>query len=333
MEISDHAGNERVSIRRILKYGFSALILTGLILWVIWGVDYFRIYEILRRARLGHLIWVPIGYVMVCFFRTLRLHALREFSTMDPVKLFSIVSIHSFWNNILPARSGEVTFLYLTRRHFGMELGHSAGILTTIRLYDFLITSMIFFGALSFYGSGNNSGILLLGSLLILAMCVIIWQLSGIVWICLLLVDRCPFFPKLMREIGRSLGHFYESILSGRNLKTHALLLVSTLPCNISSIFLFHMIMVSLDIDVSVMQTAIGSTFALFSVMLPFNAPGNTGLLDAGWVLGFLFVGVDKTRAVVSALIMHFMLLVSACFVGFLGTLLLRIRVRRAING
>lgn len=160
--------------------------------------------------------------------------------------------------------------------------------------------------------------------IVILVMSVVIWQLPGITQIALITVRKFTFFPKIMEKVNRSLEHFYESVISTRSVKVRLLLMLSTLPCNLSSIFVFHMVLISLGFDVSVIETTIGSTFALFSVMLPFNAPGNTGLLDAGWIVGFLFVGLEKSKAVVSAVVMHFMLLISAVFVGIVGSFLLK---------
>lgn len=329
METIKQPKENKYNLYKIIRYTISALVILALAYWVLHDIDYLKTYSIIKKANIEQLFLVPVGYGIVCIFRSLRLYGLKEFSAIEPVKLFGIVSIHSFWNNVLPARSGEMTFLYLAKKHFGMEIGRSAGILTVIRLYDFLMTVIVFFCALLFFRSGNNhSKIFLLVGIVIMAMSFVIWQLPKITQIILVMTRKCDFFPIIMEKVNRSLGHFYESVISTKSFKVRLLLMLSTLPCNLSSIFVFHMVLISLGIHVSVIETTVGSTFALFSVMLPFNAPGNTGLLDAGWIVGFLFVGLDKSKAVASAVVMHSMLLVSAVIVGIVGSVLLKISRR-----
>lgn len=221
-----------------------------------------------------------------------------------------------------------MSFLYLTKKHFRMEIGHSAGILITIRLYDFLMTSVIFVFAASFFGYElNHSPLLIFAAMLIfMIMILLLWNLPRLINILISLIKKIGFLISVKERILHLFSHVLHSTTQMGNIRTHSYLIISTLLCSISSIFIFQMIMISLNIRCSITATIVGSSFALFASMLPLNAPGNAGLLDAGWVLGFLFVGLDKNAAVLSALIMHSMLIISASFVGFLGYSFLSIK-------
>ena len=221
-----------------------------------------------------------------------------------------------------------MSFLYLTKKHFHMEIGHSAGILITIRLYDFLMTSIIFVIAASFFRYELiHSPLLIFAAMLIfIIMILLLWHLPRLIRILISLIKKIGFLIAVKEKALHLLSNFLHSINQMGNIRTRSYLIISTLLCSISSIFIFQMVMISLNIRCSITSTIVGSSFALFASMLPFNAPGNTGLLDAGWVLGFLFVGLDKNSAVLSAVIMHSMLIISASFVGFLGYLFLSIK-------
>ena len=209
-----------------------------------------------------------------------------------------------------------------------MEIGHSTGILITIRLYDFLMTSIIFVFAASFFGYELNQSPLLISAamLIFIIMILVLWNLPALIRLLIDLIGKIGFLISVKEKILHLLSHFLHSTTQMGNIRTHSYLIMSTLFCSISAIFIFQMVMISLNIRCSITSTIVGSSFALFASMLPLNAPGNTGLLDAGWVLGFLFVGLDKNSAVLSAIIMHSMLIISASFVGFLGYLFLSIK-------
>ena len=307
------------------RYAASSIVVFLLIWWMLRNVELLKSYELLRRSDFSTLIWIPIGYFLLCLFRTFRLYRISNFSTVNPLILFCIVVIHSFWNNVLPARSGELSFFMLAKKHLNMEIGHSAGILITIRLYDFLMTSILFLSAISL------SGFAVRNSLLIIAMIILIFVVTILIFRYLPVLIRCLassilkiHFPTLLKErILHHLRHFLFGTTQMESMRTHLHLIASTLFCNISAILIFQMVMISLNIDISIPAIIVGSSFALFSVMLPINAPGNVGPLDAGWVLGFLFVGLDKNSAMLSAVIMHSMLLLSACLVGIFGYIIL----------
>ncbi|MFH2047106.1 MAG: lysylphosphatidylglycerol synthase transmembrane domain-containing protein [Pseudomonadota bacterium] len=322
------SGKTYVEYRRGIRYAVSSLIILFLIWWMCRGVDLSKTYEIMKKADLPKLLCIPIGYILLCCFRSFRLHNTPELSNVNPLKLLSIVAIHSFWNNILPARSGELSFLYLTKKHFHMEIGHATGILITIRIYDFLMISMIFVFAASFFGHVLKRSPLLISAALLIFIIIILllWNLPRLIRILILLIRKINLLISVKEKILHLLGHFLHSTTQMGNIRTHSYLIVSTLFCSISSILIFQIVMISLNIRCSITATIVGSSFALFASMLPLNAPGNTGLLDAGWVLGFLFVGLDKNSAVLSAIVMHSMLIISASIVGLLGYLFLSIK-------
>jgi len=316
--------------RKQIRYVASSVVVCLLIWWMLRNIELQKIYEILRKADFSKLIWIVIGYFLLCLLRTFRLHRISELSNTNPLILFCIVAIHSFWNNILPARSGELSFFMLAKRHLNMEIGRSAGILVIIRFYDFLMTSVLFFSAIFLLGYAAKNSLLIIAmmTLIFIVMILSLCYLPRLIRSLIRFIMKIRF-PSLLRErMLRHLNEFLYSTTQMGNMRTHLHLIVSTLFCNISTIFIFQMIMISLNINILIPAVIVGSSFALFSVMLPINAPGNIGPLDAGWVLGFLSVGLDKDSAVLSAIVMHSMLLASACLVGIFGYIILLARIR-----
>lgn len=61
--------------------------------------------------------------------------------------LTSISAIHAFWINVLPARSGELSFLHMARKYAGAPYAYSGGALYVVRLCD--ATVLAAYGTLS----------------------------------------------------------------------------------------------------------------------------------------------------------------------------------------
>jgi hypothetical protein len=69
--------------------------------------------------------------------------ALVEYQDFGLGKFWCVVNVHQFLNYIFPARTGELSFLYLSQRFLSQTYGASAGVLIIVRLLDLML--LIFF--------------------------------------------------------------------------------------------------------------------------------------------------------------------------------------------
>jgi len=79
-----------------------------------------RIADVIATLAGIDPLYLIAGFVLyVCsyFFRALRFHILLngEVGLWD---LFNIVCVHNMMNNILPARTGELSYIYLLKRFY-----------------------------------------------------------------------------------------------------------------------------------------------------------------------------------------------------------------------
>jgi uncharacterized membrane protein YbhN (UPF0104 family) len=87
-------------------------------------------------------ICVIIGFILYLssyFFRALRFYILLN-NKVNLKDLFSIVSVHNMANNILPARTGEISYVYLSKKLHDIPVGELAFVLL-------LFLALLFFGA------------------------------------------------------------------------------------------------------------------------------------------------------------------------------------------
>lgn len=129
--------------KKIIKI-IGSLAITALLFYFVWikiGGDFssftFQIY--LPLVALAGFLY---ACALACKAIRFRFFLEKKISFSD---MFSIVAMHSFWNNLLPFRSGELSYLYLLRNYKEINSGEKITSLLTARIFDVLVI-LIFFG-------------------------------------------------------------------------------------------------------------------------------------------------------------------------------------------
>lgn len=61
-----------------------------------------------------------------------------------------------------------------------------------------------------------------------------------------------------------------------------------------------------------------GSTISVIVNALPISGIGNWGTMEAGWIAGFLLVGISKEKAIATALGVHLMIFILILLLSFI---------------
>ncbi|RQD85181.1 MAG: UPF0104 family protein, partial [Methanocalculus sp. MSAO_Arc2] len=85
-------------------------------------------------------------YTCTYILRTLRIHLLLDGSVRRR-DLLPITCIHVMMNNILPARTGELSYVYLLKKLHARTTGEGVATLVVARIFDLIVIILILFGA------------------------------------------------------------------------------------------------------------------------------------------------------------------------------------------
>jgi glycosyltransferase 2 family protein len=108
------------------------------------GIDWGELRELFRTADYRYLALAFLVIGFTSWIRALRWHLLARRDPGAPVGvLFHLVNIGYFFNNILPAKAGEVVRVYLAGRRFRGGYGQAASTLLVERLLDVLSVVVI----------------------------------------------------------------------------------------------------------------------------------------------------------------------------------------------
>lgn len=282
-------------------------------------------------------IHVIIGFVLyTCsyFFRALRFHILlnKEVRLRD---LFNIVCVHNMVNNILPARTGELSYIYLLKKIHHKKMGEGIATLFVARVFDFITISLLFIG--------STFVIQNLPELIMKLVWVIALFLGTItIFLIALLYSGDSFF----KSVGRFCERFHwdkryfvdyllrkgeETVECFEKIKTSGKVIVIALILNSFGIWLslysLNYILVSaMNINLSYCSVVFASTFAVFTTVLPIQGIGGFGTLESGWTVGFIAVGVTKEVAISSGFGYHIILLIFFLILGCYGTVMIKFK-------
>ena len=287
---------------------------------------------ITKLAGIGpvYLIAGFVLYICSYFFRALRFHILlnKKVGLRD---LFNIVCVHNMVNNILPARTGELSYIYLLKKLHGRKTGEGIATLFVARVFDFISISFLFF--ISALMIRDLSDIV----------SKIIWAIVGLLLFVILLFLALVFYDEVFIDIIRrfanrigalrfSLVRYLlrkgdETVQSFKLMKSKKLFCYVFVTSIIIWCFQYSMLYIltnAMNINLSFFEVLFGSTFAIFTTVLPIQGIGGFGTIEGGWTVGFIAVGLTKEAAISSGFAYHIIIWIYFLLLGLIGFISIR---------
>ena len=90
--------------------------------------------------------------------------------------------------------------------------------------------------------------------------------------------------------------------------------------------FMHYWLLKGMGLHVDVLKVIIGSTFCIFTNILPLHGIAGLGTYETGWTIGYLMVGVSKATSISSAFIAHLFFLLTGITYGLIGFIIYKLR-------
>ena len=271
------------------------------------------VIEIIAGLDGDWLVVVGVLALITSVIRFARLWILMPRAQRTPY-LYGVISGHAFLNQVLPFRSGELVFPYLLKRATGRPYAVGLTDLLVIRLVELGVLVLFFSSALWLWSTTASPS----GDAEIHASSL--WGLGIGSTVCLLLG------PTLMRQALSALSSILQraerferlqalfiharSALGTLTFRTYIGLVVLTVMMWAVLFALYHAVLLALGVEVSIIETIIGSTGAIIGNLLPVNGIGSIGTMEAGWVAGFVALGKEQSAVMASGLVLHALVIV-----------------------
>lgn len=309
-------------IKRLFPY-----IATGTIAWLLLQqIRLADIWYLLVNIDMG---WLLIGfgwYLLTNILRSYRFGTLMGIGGIRrPLQILPEMIALSFMNNVLPSRSGELSFPYLMKRRHNVPVSDSLSYLFIARIFDLVAISTLFI-VFSFLERSKlvsatrqtviGVGLLLLPTLLFLTCLPRLgkWGLQSGEWI-------LGYFHLNERKGGLWLLNNGRRAVHAMARVHHAgqysRVFVWSILGWLTTFAWFFSYLQAVHEPVDYPLVVVGATFATLSKAIPFVTIGGFGMHEAGWALGFRLTGMSLETAIASGFAVNMLtLLTSLIFTG-----------------
>lgn len=280
-------------------------------------------------------LYLIVGFVLyICsyFLRALRFHILLngEVGIWD---LFNIVCVHNMVNSILPARTGELSYIYLLKKLHNKNTGEGIATLFVVRVFDFISISSLFF--ISILMMHNLPEIIMkavwviAGFMILIVIFSITLLYSGESFLNIVRrffrkfnLDKKYFADYLLRKGKEVVENFKKIKNNGKIIE----IAIVSIAIWLSAYSLAYMLLTGMKIPLNFFQVLLASTFSLFTTVLPIQGIGGFGTYEGGWTIGFIAMGLTKEVAISSGFAYHIIIIAYFVILGLIATVYIKVK-------
>jgi len=318
-------------IRPYTKYIalFLTIILVALLLT---QVSSDTIISIISHINPVYLLAGFILYASSYFFRAWRFHLLlnREVSIKD---LFNIVCVHNATNNLLPARTGELSYIYLLKKINNKTVGDGIATLVVSRIFDFIALIILFFFAIVLITD--------IPKIIMDALWIIAFFGIFLLIVLVILLTRGKKFVIQIQKTAERLHcehnpgvHFFirkgfetiESLDRIQIKESISALMISSLLIWGVNYFVVYLLMMGMNFQLSIFIVILGGTFILLTTVLPIQGVAGFGTTETIWTLVFVPLGLSVDQAIVSGFCYHIVIILYFAILGIYGWITIQVK-------
>lgn len=306
-------------MRKQSKYLISIAVTVVTVGFLLSFIDPRRILAALATLKPRWVAAALAAYAVTYATRAVSFALLLPGRPVRARQIFGVHCIHNFYNMILPARAGELSYLYLMKKRHGIPAAQALSSLLVQRIIDLSTVPLFFIAGLLLWRPAGAAGASAHGARNLAAALGLTVALGALVaWLpalndrfwnaaerlfARLRWDRYGPFKKI-RALGRELSASMRSVGNPQNLfLVWCCAMLGRLANNLCLFFLI----VAAAIPCGFFQSVVGSTGAVLTNVLPINGVGSFGPFEGGWAAGFMFVGLSRDAALSSGFIAHIM--------------------------
>jgi hypothetical protein len=299
----------RKSIKITLGFIFS-IIITYFLLRI---VSLNELVRTISESDKGLILLALFVYFLIAIGRAIRFQKVSRLKSLKST--FSIVCIHNFLNNVMPFKTGELSYPVMIKRKFNIPFSKALSDLALVRFFDlmalgtFLILAILFslqyFNNLLLYAS--------LSLILVFIAFLIIYKMGKIVR-----SRRTNFNNKLINKISNFIL-LVLSNLSRRNKKEIVFIAIFSFIIFSLLFFVAYLLIRALGLEIPIYLVIIGGALSVLATLIPIQGPLNLGTVELGFIFPFVIYGIIKEQAISVSFGYHLFVLIFSLLLFFVG--------------
>ncbi len=293
------------------QFWLGLLVSAGFLTYALGKLNLPQVWVAMQSARYGWILPGVAVYFLGVWARTWRWHyMLRPIKGVPLGRLFPIVCIGYFGNNIYPARAGELIRAYVLRRTEGISISASLATIVVERIFDGVVMLLFVFVGLPLAADlpGDWQTFVILFSLLFFGALGVFFLVAAspsraeavYVW----MIER--LVPERLRPSARGFAdRFMEGLSCLRSTRDVLMIFVTSVVIWLAETTKYWFVMHAFDFSVSFFVLMLMNGVVNLWTTIP-SAPGYVGTFDApGIEILDVVGGVDRNVAGAYTLVLH----------------------------
>ena len=314
-----------IANRKWLPKLFGLIIVLLLIFLLVTNVKPEEIVEAIRGLN---PYMVPLGFFVYfsgIFSRAIRFRIVLNNKELRYYDLFTIVAVSNLINNLLPARTGELSYLYLSKKLIKVPLKHGAASLLVVRIFDLISISILLLLSIiclyKKYALPSQAQIviiliflLFISTLALIALCTGKFSVTIVKIATCLKISKSNVINKILKiicEVEENLTNIYSKTIF---IQLLLLSLIST-----STSFIIYLLILQDLMEIGVCAMAFITLFTRVTLILPIHSFLGFGTYEGAWVIASISLGVPMDIAIISGFIAHIVGLLYTIGAGVFG--------------
>ena len=320
----------RKQFQRVTKIGLPTVLAVVVAYFLLKQINLQEIPQTLSRLSVKALLIGFLCYCLLVLAKALRFRALLNLESRVH-HIFPILALHTFWGNILPMRTGDISYVYLMQRRQKVDATQGIASLLVASLIDLVLLMGLVIATAwllrtelrdTFSGTVLYLMPLLIGSGLI----------AGVVFVyvapnaCLKLAKRCTG-PLLRLEkqaitwgVNKGLAVLQQLTAFRSNRRFLEVWLYSLLCLIIRFGFQCYLV-VEMGVDIPMTEVLFALAFTNVFNLLPVQTVGNFGTTEFPFVWLLNHFGTSVEIATVTGFSLHILILIYCLPLGAYGSL------------
>lgn len=287
-----------------------------------------EIPDTLRQAPILALVIGFILYSLLVWTKALRFRELLELD-VSVIHLTPILALHTFWGNLLPMRSGDLSYIYLMKRREGVDETKSVASLMLASVIDLMLLLAFMVGTgwalrSNLLGQLSYSILFVVPLLIFCALAILLSTACTAPNACATVASYCAK-PLLHFQI-RPITWFVDKCLDIVHELTHIrfdwrffkIWGYSVLSLGIRFGFQCYLAR-EMEINISVISLTFALAFTSIFNLLPIQSIGNFGTVEFPFAWVLMRFGTDKEPAIVAGFSLHLIILLYCIPLGIYG--------------
>ncbi|MEA2037366.1 MAG: lysylphosphatidylglycerol synthase transmembrane domain-containing protein [Nanoarchaeota archaeon] len=308
------------------KRTFAVLISIVILFFLFRIIDFSDIISGLEKLPFEVILLSGFFYTLSYVFRTIRFKTLNK-GRISFMEFFPIVCMHNFFVCILPARTGELSYVYFLRKR-KIPLEQAISTLIVARVLDILVMLVIVLLTILFINKELSVTwvevffpVIILISIISVPFLILKLK-ERFVNVLMKLLLMLNLKKKIINRITKKTGDSIESLKLIKSKGIFIKSIISTFLIIFSQFGFYYLILYGVGIGLSLSKIIGVVIIAVVMSLIPIQGIVGIGTYEGIWAISLIFAGITKEVAVTTSFVMHIMNILFFAILGLLGFLL-----------